>query len=96
MASRLSDLNSKIDAAIAAFEAGSYDLALTRLTAAQLLIATIPDTVMDGNDQIRFDRQGALLNIRQIRQQITARKAGSMGGVLVQPVEYRRAGWSDE
>lgn len=84
----LADLQTKTDAAIAAFEAGNYATASTLAHSALLIIATTPDTQFDGGDQIRFDRQGATLALKQIIQTCNQRRRG--GQTFERPIEYRR------
>lgn len=86
----LADLQTKTDAAIAAFEAGSYATAGTFAQSALLIIATTPDTQFDGGDAIRFDRQGATMALQQIVKTCNQRRAANNGPVFDRPIEYRR------
>jgi|694.fasta_scaffold97088_2 hypothetical protein len=83
----LADLQTKTDAAIAAFEAGNYKTAATLAQSAMLIIATTPDTQFDGGDQIRFDRVGATMALKEV---IKACNAKRWAGGSNQPIEYRR------
>ena len=84
----LADLQTKTDAAIAAFEAGNHKTAATLAQSALLIIATTPDTQFDGGDQIRFDRVGATMALQQIVKTCN-RKQWAFGGQEL-PIEYRR------
>jgi len=53
-----------------------------------LIIATTPDTQFDGGDQIRFDRVGATMALKQIVQTCSKRQWAKGGQEL--PIEYRR------
>jgi hypothetical protein len=84
----LADLQTKTDQAIAAFEAGNHQTAATLAQSALLIIATTPDTQFDGGDQIRFDRVGATMALKQIVQTCSKRQWAKGGQNL--PIEYRR------
>jgi hypothetical protein len=86
----LADLQTKTDAAIAAFESGNYATASTLAQSALIIIATTPDTQFDGGDQIRFDRQGATMALQSIVRTCNQRRAVANGPVLERPIEYRR------
>lgn len=86
----LADLQTKTDAAIAAFEAGNHTLAATLANSALLIIATTPDTQFDGGDSIRFDRQGATMALQQIVRTCNQRRAMANGPISERPIEYRR------
>lgn len=87
----LTDLNTRIDLAIAALDGGSYASCITHCNAALLMIAAMPDTVFDTTDQIRFDRQGATQAIQAVKRSASQRMAG--GEIVVsQPVLYTRDG----
>ena len=84
----LLDLQTKTDAAIAALEGGDYAGAVRHCNAALLIIATIPDTNFDGNDQIRFDRQGATQAIQAIKRSANAGRWTETNSV--QEIQYER------
>lgn len=85
----ISTLQERVEAAIAALDAGNFEDAIRLADGALLQLSVIPDSTFDNNDQIRFDRIAATsaLNsvIKRARQQITANAAS-----LSVPVEYRR------
>jgi hypothetical protein len=83
----LADLQTKTDAAIAAFEAGNHKAAATLAQSALMIIATTPDTQFDGGDQIRFDRLGATQALQQIVK--TCNRKQWAGGQQT-PIEYTR------
>lgn len=85
----LADLQTKTDAAIAAMEAGNHATAATLAQSALLIIATTPDTQFDGGDQIRFDRAGATMALKEIVKACNAKRWAKSGNV-VEPIEYRR------
>ena len=70
-------------------EAGNYESAATLARSALLIIATTPDTQFDGGDQIRFDRAGATMALKEIVKACNA-KRWSKAGTVVEPIEYRR------
>lgn len=85
----ISTLQERVEAAIAALDAGNFEDAIRLADGALLQLSVIPDSTFDNNDQIRFDRIAATsaLNsvIKLARQQITA-NADS----LSVPVRYCR------
>jgi hypothetical protein len=85
----LADLQTKTDAAIAAMEAGNYSTAATLAQSALLIIATTPDTQFDGGDQIRFDRAGATMALKEIVKACNTKRWAKSGNV-VEPIQYRR------
>ena len=86
----LTDLQTKTDAAIAAFEAGNHATAASLAQSCLLIIATTPDTQFDGGDAIRFDRVGATMALQQIVKTCNQRRAAAKGPVFERPIEYRR------
>jgi len=84
----LADLQTKTDAAIAALEAGNFTAAIGHCNSALLIIATMPDTQFDGTDQIRFDRAGATMAIKEIKRSANARAWTS--GQAVESIQYER------
>lgn len=85
----LADLQTKTDSAIAAMEAGNYESAATLARSALLIIATTPDTQFDGGDQIRFDRAGATMALKEILKACNSKRWAKAGSV-VEPIQYRR------
>lgn len=84
----LADLNTRIDAALAAMDAGNWEAVSRETNAALLIITATPDTQFDGGDQIRFDRVGATMAIKAI--QTAARNKAWDDQAAVQLLEYRR------
>lgn len=84
----LIDLQTKTDAAIAALEGGDYAGAVRHCNAALLILATTPDSNFDGNDQIRFDRQGATQAIQAIKRSANAQAWTVTNSV--QEIQYER------
>ena len=85
----LADLQTKTDSAIAAMEAGNHAAAATHARSALLILATTPDTQFDGGDQIRFDRAGATMALKEILKACNSAQWAKAGSV-VESIEYRR------
>lgn len=62
----ITDIQSRINAAVVALDAAQYASAIRLADGALLLLATTPDTQFDGTDQIRFDRLGAKSAIESV------------------------------
>lgn len=86
----LSDLQSRIDSAVTALDGEDWASALKHANAALLIMAGIPDSTFDGNDQIRFDRMGANEILKSIKKQANAGMAADAGGFGQADVEYQR------
>ncbi len=87
----LAQLQSRIDAAVAALDAESWADAIRLAEGALLIMAAIPDSVFDGNDQIRFDRQGSQQILTGIKRRANAQIAGASGaGFATNDIEYTR------
>jgi hypothetical protein len=84
----ITDLNTRIDAALAAMDAKQWAAVQTHCNAALLIIAAIPATQFDGADQIRFDPIGATAAIKTILADARAR--GWNDQAAAQLIEYRR------
>lgn len=86
-------VNTLMDAAVAALEAGDYATALTKLMAAKASLAAIPDSSKAG-ESLNYDRGSIDELIRQVRQQQTAASV-SANGISTARVTYTRASCDD-
>lgn len=86
----LADVQTRIDAAVAAIDAQDWATADRQATGAILILAGIPDSIFDGNDQLRFDRQGANEILKSIKRQANAGLAAAAGGFGVAEIQYTR------
>jgi argininosuccinate synthase len=87
----LADLQTRIDAAVAAMDAADWDGCIRLADGAMLIMAAIPDSTFDGNDQIRFDRQGAAQILGSIKKRANSALANASGvGYQTNDIEYTR------
>lgn len=87
----LADLQSRIESAVAAMDASNWESAITLAEGALLLMVAMPDSIFDGNDQIRFDRIGATQILNSIKRRANAQIASNSGaGFGSYDVEYTR------
>lgn len=59
-------VNSLVDAAVAAQDAGDYATALKKLRAAEMRLAVMPDTIGVTGTQLRWDRASISRAIKQL------------------------------
>ncbi len=83
------ELQAKIEAAVADFEAGLYQSAITKALAAGMLLIGIPDTQFDLTDQVRFDRRSAREQIDALVKNCRMMLA-AQSGPAESPVRYER------
>jgi len=85
----ISDINTAVSAAIAAIESNDYDTALAKALAAQIYIASMPESELR-DKRLRWDARGIDQLVDQIRE--AKRDAGSAsaqdGGITRTSVKY--------
>ena len=85
-----SDIQTRVDAAIVAIDAGSYDTALKEIEVAELIVASLPDAGERGASLNWSDR---LAKIREhIQQRKAESKAASLGGIARRPFKLVELG----
>lgn len=84
IAARLTEANDKVDAAIAADEAGNPARAVQLLEQAAILIAVIPDSKLE-EESFSWDREAINASIAALK-----RRAAAGTGVKTQEVRYVR------
>jgi hypothetical protein len=87
----VADINTRVDAAVAAIDAGDYDSAYSKLLSAQALLAATPDS-QKNSASLRFDRAAIAALIDTVRREIGRASGGR--GVVRQNVVYKRVGRS--
>lgn len=89
----LAQIDAKINAAVAANEAGDYAEAEKQLASAQMLIAGTPNSSHDGSS-LQFSGQRIADLLTTIRAAKTrAQLASTSGGIRQTKVIYRRTSW---
>lgn len=83
MSGRATTINTKIDLAITAQEAGDYPTAITYLKSAKMLIAGLPDTG-HGANSVKWRGEELDAMIRDLRLLISA-----SAGITRQKIEYK-------
>jgi hypothetical protein len=86
----IADLQTHIDAAIAANEAADYATALIKITSAELVLVAIADSI-DKGQHLEFGRD--LRSLKATIQQQAAASAGTAGnaGITTQKTTYVQA-----
>ncbi|QDV22919.1 hypothetical protein [Aureliella helgolandensis] len=95
MCEAITAINTAIDEAVAAQEAGDYRVALARIESAWMRICTMPDSEFEG-ESLTWSRDG-IRNLMQWLQQRVNQQAGNEAsasgrGSIIRPadVTYRR------
>lgn len=84
----IADLQTRIDAAIAALDGGNYQSAIQLADGALLMLSVMPDTQFDQGDRIEFDRAGATSAINSVIRRANAMRAAQSSRSI--PVHYER------
>lgn len=75
------DVDTHIDAAIAALQDGDPTTARRRVALAELVVASLPSTTVDGTS-VRYDQ------IERAKQAIANYESADSGGIVSLPVEF--------
>lgn len=81
MANTVAELNTLADAAVAAFAADDYDLAVKLALQAQARLLLIPDSEKTNQASLKFDRESMNEFIRLVRHEAVAARIASTGPV---------------
>jgi hypothetical protein len=81
----------RMEAAVAALDAGDYNLALTQALGAAMLLKSLPDQ-KHGDVELRWSQEGIDVVVQEIRAQKAAANVQAARGVLRVPVCYRPTG----
>lgn len=91
----VSDINTKIDAAIAAAESGDYANALKYAESAWMVMLALPDAEKE-KERLEWSREGLERLVKHLRQKLKESLANQSGddgtGVVIRPatVTYKR------
>lgn len=83
-----SDINTKVQQAITAQEAGDYAAALTYLRSAKILLAATPDATTSRGSSLTWDRTSIDQMITQLTALNNAAKARRAGGPQRTKINY--------
>jgi exosome complex RNA-binding protein Rrp42 (RNase PH superfamily) len=86
---KLSDLQSRIESAVAALDAGNYASALTLARGAALLIVAVPDSEFQG-EKITIDRESLKNTIAELNRAAASAAMASNGGIVTQDITVTR------
>ena len=94
--SDINDVNTKVDEAIAAHEAGDVETALRKLRSARMLLVAIPDSSTPDGGSLRFDRASIESMITDLQGEKNAASIASAGGIRRSKVRYKRTDADEE
>lgn len=86
--SRLTRINTAMDAAITAQEGGDFRTALTQVRTAWMLIVSLPNSMFD-NEQLLWDREGVAKLMAELQKLANSQPAASDGTTsraIIRPV----------
>lgn len=85
----LTELQTRIDSAIAAMDSGNWPDVLRHARAARLMLIALPDSQFDG-DEMTFDRQTVAATLSSLERAAAAEQVKQRGQIIAKPIEYMR------
>ena len=83
----VAQINTKIDEAVTLIEAEDWSLALTKLMAAQALLAGKADSKVRNLSELTYDREGIASLIRNVREELRLASRSAFG-IKTSTVKY--------